>query len=78
VYSTVLVTSSLDCDAVSGCDRGDTIICVSPNYYRPTEVDLLLGNATKAENILGWKAKTQFKDLVKIMVKSDLQQLIPK
>ncbi len=41
-------------------------------YYRPTEVNLLLGDASKAEKKLNWKAKTKLNDLVKIMVKNDL------
>jgi GDPmannose 4,6-dehydratase len=55
---------------------GDTIVEVDPNYYRPTEVDLLIGDPTKAETILGWKAKTKFEDLVKIMIKSDLEKVL--
>jgi len=53
---------------------GQTVIRVSPTYYRPTEVDILLGNPAKAEKLLGWKAQTEFADLVKIMVQSDLQE----
>ena len=49
------------------------IIKINPRYFRPTEVDLLLGNATKAKEKLGWEAKTKFTDLAKIMVKSDFE-----
>ncbi len=55
---------------------GSTIVRVNPKYYRPTEVDLLIGNPAKAENVLGWKAKTKFEDLVKVMIKSDLQKVM--
>jgi GDPmannose 4,6-dehydratase len=55
---------------------GDTIIAIDPNYYRPTEVDLLIGNPSKAEEKLGWKASTKFEDLVKIMIKSDLCKVL--
>ncbi len=57
-----------------GIDKktGKTIIEIDPQYFRPTEVDFLLGDASKAKNVLGWEAKTKFKDLVKIMVESDL------
>ena len=48
-----------------------TIIKIDPNYFRPTEVDLLIGNSSKARNILGWKPKVKFKELVKIMAKAD-------
>jgi len=60
-----------------GIDKktGQTIIEIDPKYFRPTEVDLLLGDASKAERILGWKAKTTFKELVKIMIESDMDIL---
>ena len=50
---------------------GKTIIAVDSKYYRPTEVETLLGDATKAKEQLGWEAKTSFIDLVKKMVISD-------
>ncbi|MFC2094720.1 GDP-mannose 4,6-dehydratase [Bacteroidota bacterium] len=55
---------------------GDVVIAVDPNYYRPTEVDLLIGDASKAEKILGWKAKTKFEELVKLMIKSDMDKVL--
>lgn len=45
---------------------------IDPRYYRPAEVDLLLGNPSKAKEKLGWKPKTTFKELVKIMLEYDL------
>ena len=45
---------------------------IDPRYFRPTEVDLLLGDASKAKS-LGWKPQVQFKDLVKLMVDADLE-----
>jgi GDPmannose 4,6-dehydratase len=45
---------------------------IDPRYYRPAEVDLLLGDATKARTILGWEPKVDFKSLVKLMVDHDL------
>ena len=58
-----------------GIDKttGKTIIEISPEYYRPTEVDLLLGNPDKARNVLGWKPKTTFHQLVECMMKADLK-----
>ncbi len=50
----------------------DVIIEVSPSYYRPTEVDLLIGDSSKAERELGWKAETKFTELVRIMIDADL------
>jgi GDPmannose 4,6-dehydratase len=43
-----------------------------PRYYRPTEVDLLIGDATKAKNELGWEPKTTFYELITMMVDSDI------
>ncbi|HXE14770.1 MAG TPA: GDP-mannose 4,6-dehydratase [Bryobacteraceae bacterium] len=46
---------------------------IDPKYFRPTEVDYLLGDATKARNAFGWKPRTSFKQLVAMMVTSDLR-----
>jgi GDPmannose 4,6-dehydratase len=46
---------------------------IDPRYFRPTEVDLLLGDASKARKDLGWKPKMAFKDLVRLMVVDDLK-----
>ncbi len=54
---------------------GRILIEIDPRYYRPTEVDLLLGDATKASQILGWKPKISFAELVELMVAADLQAL---
>ncbi|ASJ21385.1 GDP-mannose 4,6-dehydratase [Brachyspira hampsonii] len=48
---------------------------IDPRYYRPAEVDLLLGDPTKAKEKLGWKPKTTFKELVKIMLEYDLNKV---
>lgn len=53
---------------------GKTIIRIDPNYFRPAEVDILIGDYTKAKNKLGWEPKVGFKELVQIMVDSDLQK----
>jgi len=45
-----------------------------PKYMRPAEVDYLIGDASKANKVLGWKPKTSFKELVKIMVEADLER----
>ncbi len=50
---------------------GKEIIFVDPKYFRPAEVDLLLGDPTKANNVLGWVAKTKIEDLLKEMVEHD-------
>lgn len=58
-----------------GIDKksGKTIIKINPRYFRPTEVDVLLGDPSKAKKKLGWEAKTKFKDLAKLMVESDYE-----
>ena len=54
-------------------ETGETIIKINPKYFRPTEVDLLLGDPTKAKEKLKWEAKTKFNDLAKLMIKSDFE-----
>ncbi len=54
-----------------GLDYKD-FVEIDPRYYRPTEVDFLLGDAAKAERQLGWRPRTTFKELVRLMVESDL------
>lgn len=51
---------------------GKEVLAVDPKYFRPTEVDLLIGDATKANTKLGWKCQYELKDLVKEMMESDL------
>ena len=48
------------------------VVQVDPKYFRPSEVDLLLGDPTKAKEVLGWEPKTKFKELVKLMMEHDL------
>ena len=55
---------------------GDVVVAVDLNYYRPTEVDILIGDASKAEKLLGWKAKTKFEELVHIIIKSDMDKVL--
>jgi GDPmannose 4,6-dehydratase len=52
---------------------GKIVVKVDPTYYRPTEVDLLIGDATKARTVLGWQPKYDLKAIVKEMIASDLQ-----
>ncbi len=56
--------------------KGSQVVAIDPEYYRPTEVDLLIGNPAKAKNVLGWEAKTTFNSLVKLMIKADLEKMI--
>jgi GDPmannose 4,6-dehydratase len=58
-----------------GVERGTgrVLVEIDPRYLRPTEVDLLLGDATKAKQQLGWTPATAFEQLVEIMTDHDLQ-----
>lgn len=63
---------------VTACENfpkliGTQVIAVDPKYYRPTEVDLLVGDASKALRELGWKAETSFQELVSDMVAADIE-----
>jgi len=53
--------------------NGQVVIAVNPDYFRPVEVDLLLGDYSKAKEHLGWEPSTKFEELVKIMVEHDLK-----
>ncbi len=59
-----------------GIDKktGRTIIEIDPKYFRPAEVDILLGDYSKAKNKLGWEPETKFKDLIKLMAEEDLKE----
>jgi GDPmannose 4,6-dehydratase len=52
---------------------GRTIVKIDPRYFRPTEVDTLLGDPSKAQRLLGWKAETSFDELIAEMVAADLE-----
>lgn len=56
-------------------DTGDVLVEIDPRYFRPTEVELLLGDPTKAHEKLGWQHTTSFADMVTEMVQSDLKVL---
>ena len=58
----------------TGTDKasGKVLVKVNPEYFRPAEVELLIGDPKKAESKLGWKRKTDFETLVKRMVENDL------
>ncbi|MCK5149947.1 GDP-mannose 4,6-dehydratase [Candidatus Pacearchaeota archaeon] len=56
-------------------ENGKKIIEINPKFYRPAEVKILLGDPSKAKKELGWEPKTNFDELVEMMVKSDLERL---
>ena len=53
---------------------GDALVEIDPRYYRPTEVELLLGDPTKAKEKLGWEAEVGLRELVKMMVDGDMRK----
>ncbi len=57
-----------------GMKVGDTVVRVDPRYFRPTEVETLLGDPTKAREKLGWVPRTTFADLVAEMMRADLEE----
>ena len=59
----------------TGFDKasGRVLIEIDPAYFRPTEVDTLIGNFDKAKELLNWQPRTSFKELVYLMVESDLK-----
>jgi GDPmannose 4,6-dehydratase len=68
-------SSSSALTLASTLNVGDVLIEIDPRYFRPTEVQFLQADSTKAREKLGWKAKVTFNDLVKIMVDADIKAL---
>ncbi len=63
--------------ATRGIDRrsGKTVVAVSPEFYRPAEVNMLIGDPTKAKRVLGWEAETSLEELIQMMAKSDFDRV---
>ena len=59
-------------------EKGIVRVSVNSEYYRPAEVDLLIGDYTKAKNVLGWEPVTKFKELVRIMTDADIADVARK
>jgi len=55
-------------------ENGKTVVRVNPKFYRPAEVELLIGNAEKAKTVLGWEPKTTLEQLCRMMVQEDLRR----
>jgi GDPmannose 4,6-dehydratase len=66
-----VVNDKGESEILAKCQVGDIIVKVDPRYYRPTEVETLLGDPTKAKQKLGWTPKTTLQELVVEMVRSD-------
>jgi GDPmannose 4,6-dehydratase len=70
-----IVWEGLGVDEVGRCGRtGDVLVAIDPRYFRPTEVDLLLGDPSKAKAKLGWEHQSTMEDLVREMVAADLAE----
>jgi len=68
-------TGTVDEIGVDADDESNILVKIDPRYFRPTEVELLLGDPTKAYEKLGWKATTELKELCREMVEYDLEHL---
>lgn len=66
---------TVDETGVDAMDESRTLVRIDSAYFRPTEVDVLCGDPTKAKTVLGWEPKTKFDDLVKEMVEEDLKMV---
>ncbi|KGS10777.1 GDP-D-mannose dehydratase, partial [Pseudomonas coronafaciens] len=55
-------------------NTGKPLVQVNPRFYRPSEVELLIGNPEKARNVLGWEAKTGLEELCRLMVDADVKR----
>lgn len=66
------IISAIDGDQATGAEVGQIIIAVDPRYFRPTEVETLLGDPTKAKEKLGWLPRITFEEMVQEMVREDL------
>ena len=64
-------------DSEYGTNRADgkKLVKVNPSFYRPAEVDLLIGDYSKAKSVLGWEPTTTLEDLCKIMVEEDINRV---
>jgi GDPmannose 4,6-dehydratase len=67
------IVESIDGENANGVNLGDIIVAVDQRYFRPSEVETLLGDPSKAKDKLGWVPETSFKELVAEMVKNDLE-----
>jgi GDPmannose 4,6-dehydratase len=70
------IISSIDSSSgyAAALHEGGTVVEIDPKYFRPTEVDLLLGDPSKANDKLGWKPKKTFRSLITEMVNSDMEE----
>ena len=67
---------AIDGDLAPGLKVGDVVVRIDPAYFRPAEVDTLLGDCTKAREVLGWEPEISVEEMCKEMVEADLQQAL--
>lgn len=60
-------------DSTKSIKKGQIVVRIDPRYFRPTEVDILIGDASKARKLLGWEPKYTFDELIEEMIEKDLQ-----
>jgi len=63
-------------NSASTLKPGDVIVRIDPRYYRPAEVETLLGDSTKARQMLGWTPEISFEEMVREMIQSDLNEAL--
>jgi len=68
------IVKSVDNDISPGIKEGDVIVRVNPKYFRPTEVETLLGDPSKAKKALGWEPEISLEELCAEMISSDLKK----
>ena len=68
------VVKSVDPIKSPAISVGDVVIRISPKYFRPTEVETLLGDSSKAKDLLGWEPETSIEELCSEMIASDLEK----
>ena len=61
-------------DQLRDLHKGQTVVAIDPRYFRPTEVETLLGDPTKAQKKLGWKQEISFDQMVREMIEHDLKE----
>jgi GDPmannose 4,6-dehydratase len=72
----ITISWSGTAEAEQGTDAvtGKVLVTINPKFYRPTEVELLIGNPAKAKEVLGWEPKTSLEELCRMMVEADLRR----
>jgi GDPmannose 4,6-dehydratase len=70
----VAFSGTAEDEVATDISNGNVVMRINPRYYRPAEVDLLIGDPTKAQTELGWSATTELEELCRMMVEADLHR----